>query len=29
MTPQRARIVIALTLTTLVAIYWALGNSLA
>jgi uncharacterized membrane protein YwzB len=28
MTPQRARIVIALTLTTIVAIYWALGGSL-
>lgn len=28
MTPQRARIVIALALTTLVAVYWALGNSL-
>ena len=28
MTPQRAHIVLALTLTTLVAIYWALGNSL-
>ena len=28
MTPQRAHIVLALTLTTLVAIYWALGGSL-
>jgi len=28
MTPQRAHIVLALALTTLVAIYWALGNSL-
>lgn len=28
MTAQRAQIVIALTLTTLVAVYWALGNSL-
>ena len=28
MSRQRARIVIALTLTTLVAIYWALGNSI-
>ena len=26
MTPQRARIVIALTVTTVVAIWWALGN---
>ena len=28
MTPQRTRIVIALTVTTVVAVYWALGNSI-
>ena len=28
MTPQRAHVIIALTITTLVALYWALGNSL-
>lgn len=28
MISYRIRIIIALTLTTLVAIYWALGNSL-
>lgn len=28
MISYRTRIIIALTLTTLVAIYWALGNSL-
>lgn len=28
MTRQRAHIIIALAITTLVAIYWALGNSL-
>ena len=28
MTRQRAHIVLALALTTLVAIYWAIGNSL-
>ena len=28
MSPQRTRIVIALTVTTVVAVYWALGNSI-
>ena len=28
MTPQWAHVIIALTITTLVALYWALGNSL-
>ena len=28
MSPQRTRIVIALTVTTVVAIWWALGNSI-
>lgn len=28
MTTQRARIVIALTITTLIVIWWALGNPL-
>ena len=28
MTAQRVHIVIALTLTTVVAVYWALGNSI-
>ena len=28
MSPQRTRIVIVLTVTTVVAIWWALGNSI-